>query len=137
MPNLRVLYLQNNPVIKNIPNYRKTLISKIPTLTYLDDRPVFKDDRRNAEAFARGGLEAEREERAKIKAEEKERHDKNHNAFKEMMKKAREEKRKAEEAARIARGEPPAEPEPSPEEVLEKKLDQIEKDKENNKQLAN
>ena len=67
LPNLRVLYLQNNPVIKNITNYRKTVISKIPTLTYLDDRPVFKEDRRNAEAFARGGLEAEREERAKIK----------------------------------------------------------------------
>ena len=67
MPNLKVLYLQNNPVTKKITNYRKTLISKIPTLTYLDDRPVFKDDRRNAEAFARGGIEEERKERAAIK----------------------------------------------------------------------
>ena len=67
MPNLKVLYLQNNPVTKKIPNYRKTIISNIPTLTYLDDRPVFKDDRRHAEAFARGGLEEERKERNLIK----------------------------------------------------------------------
>ena len=128
-------------MIKNIPNYRKTVIAAIPTLTYLDDRPVFKEDRRNAEAFSRGGLEAEREERAKIKAEEKERHDRNHNAFKEMMKKAREEKKRVEQEARIARGEPePAEePKPSPEEVLENKLEQIEKEtnKENNTALVN
>ena len=115
-------------MIKNIPNYRKTVIAAIPTLTYLDDRPVFKEDRRNAEAFARGGLDAEREERAKIKAEEKERHERNHNAFKEMMRKAREEKKKAEREARIARGEPEPteEPQPSPEEVLEDKLEKIE-----------
>ena len=63
MPNIKVLYLQGNPVTSKIKNYRKTMISKIPTLKYLDDRPVFDDDRRNAEAFARGGLEEEREER--------------------------------------------------------------------------
>ena len=51
MPNLKVLYLQNNPVTKKIKNYRKTIIAAIPTLTYLDDRPVFKEDRRHAEAF--------------------------------------------------------------------------------------
>ena len=28
---------------------RKNLINKIPPLTYLDDRPVFKDERRTAE----------------------------------------------------------------------------------------
>ena len=126
LPNLKVLYLQNNPVVKKIPNYRKTIINAIPTLTYLDDRPVFKDDRRNAEAFARGGNEEERKERQKIKDEEKERHDKNHNAFRAMMAAAREEKRLADEKARKERGEPePKEAELHEEEKYEKKLDGI------------
>ena len=129
LPNLKVLYLQQNPVCKKIPNYRKTIISAIPTLTYLDDRPVFKEDRRNAEAFSRGGIEEERKEREKIKEEERQRHDRNHKAFQEMMKKAREEKRKAEEAARRERGEPePAEQELHEEEKWEKKLDGIAKE---------
>jgi len=120
MPNLKVLYLQNNPVTKKIPNYRKTIISAIPTLTYLDDRPVFKEDRRHAEAFSRGGVEEERKERERIRAEEKERHDKNHNAFREMMAKAREEKRLADEKARKERGDPePAEVKKSDDEKFE------------------
>jgi dynein assembly factor 1 len=45
LPNLGVLYSQNNPFTKKIKNYKKTLISKIPTLKYLDDRPVFPEDR--------------------------------------------------------------------------------------------
>lgn len=120
LPNLKVLYLQNNPVVKKIPNYRKTLINAIPTLTYLDDRPVFKDDRRNAEAFARGGNEEERKERQKIKDEEREKHDRNHKAFRDMMAKAREEKRLAEEKARKERGEPePSEQKKSEDEKYE------------------
>lgn len=63
MKSLAVLYLQNNPICKKIPNYRKTLISSLKNLKYLDDRPVFEEDRRCAEAFAEGGLEQEREER--------------------------------------------------------------------------
>jgi len=126
LPNLRVLYLQNNPVVKKITNYRKTIINAIPSLTYLDDRPVFKDDRRNAEAFARGGNEEERKERQKIKDEEKERHDKNHNAFRAMMAAAREEKRLAEEKARKEKGEPePSQQKKSEDEKYEKKLDAI------------
>ena len=66
MPNLKVLYLQGNKCTSKIKNYRKTLIDRIPSLKYLDDRPVFEDDRRNAEAFGRGGLEEERKERALI-----------------------------------------------------------------------
>jgi len=66
MPNLKVLYLQGNGCTSKIRNYRKTVIDRIPSLKYLDDRPVFADDRRNAEAFARGGMEEERKEREAI-----------------------------------------------------------------------
>ena len=57
MPNIAVVYLQNNDFTKNISHYRKTLISKIPALKYIDDKPVFEDEKRFSEAWARGGLE--------------------------------------------------------------------------------
>ena len=105
-PSLVCLDIQNNRVAdaevmekneiskgKLIPSYRKTVIAKLPNLKYLDDRPVFVEDRRHAEAWYRGGIEEERAERAKIKQEEADRHFKNHQAFKEMMRKAREDRR--------------------------------------------
>ena len=91
MPNLKCLYLNGNDVVWNIPYYRKQLIVQLPMLTYLDTRPVFDEDRRNAEAFMRGGHEEEREERNQIKTEEKENRSKNKNAFTSMMKAAKEE----------------------------------------------
>lgn len=100
MPKLAVLYLQGNPVCKKIQNYRKTLIVKIPTLKYLDDKPVFDEDRRFAEAWSRGGIQEERLERDRYKKEKDEAHWKNHEAFQDMIKRAREEKKKAEEEAK-------------------------------------
>lgn len=35
---LRVLYLQGNPVVKHVRHYRKTIVSSCTTLKYLDDR---------------------------------------------------------------------------------------------------
>jgi dynein assembly factor 1 len=97
LPNLKVLYLMNNKVTTKISHYRKTVINKIPTLLYLDDRPVFEEDRRKAEAFARGGLDEEREEIKRIRKEKEDKHWANHEAFMLMVKTAREEKAEEDE----------------------------------------
>ncbi|ALC39253.1 dtr [Drosophila busckii] len=62
MPCLKVLVLQGNPVVSRLPQYRKTLILACKELTYLDSRPVFPRDRSCAEAWKKGGYEAERKE---------------------------------------------------------------------------
>lgn len=98
MPKIAVIYLQGNNVTRKIKNYRKTMISQLPTLKYLDDRPVFEDDRLCAEAFSRGGFEEERRERDRIKKAKDDAHMRNHEAFQEMIRQAREEKRLADEA---------------------------------------
>lgn len=95
MPTLRVLYLMKNPMCKKIRNYRKNVTFKLKDLRYLDDRPVFEDDRRYAEAFGRGGLEEEKLERVKIREERDRKHEEYHKNFKAMMDNARAEKKEA------------------------------------------
>ena len=85
MPAIAVIYQQGNPCTKKIKNYRKTYIAKLPTLKYLDDRPVFEDDRIFAEAFNRGGFDEERKERERVRKEKEDAHWKNHEAFTEMI----------------------------------------------------
>ena len=63
----------------------KTTIARIRTLKYLDDRPVFPEDRRLAEAWARGGREAEQTERKAINDEKRASERKNMEAFRKMQ----------------------------------------------------
>mmetsp|Transcript_6087 Transcript_6087/g.21344 ORF Transcript_6087/g.21344 Transcript_6087/m.21344 type:complete len:376 (-) Transcript_6087:1763-2890(-) len=99
---LKVLYLQGNPCVSTVRHYRKTCICRLPSLTYLDDRPVFATERRCAEAWGRGGLDAEREERAKIKEEEAAATKANHEYLTEMREKAKAARLKREAAGEEA-----------------------------------
>lgn len=74
MPDLACLYLRNNPLIREFPNYRKRFVCHLPNLKYLDDRPVFPDERRIFEAWFKGGKESEMEMRKIIFAEKKQQH---------------------------------------------------------------
>jgi dynein assembly factor 1 len=93
MKNLRVLYLKGNPASKKIVNYRKSLTVYCKDLRYLDDRPVFEDDRRNAEAFNRGGIEEQRAETKRIREEKNAKHERNMQLFQEMIENSRLQKR--------------------------------------------
>lgn len=70
--NLRVIYLYGNDCVRKIPHYRKVMTIKCKELRYIDDKPIFEDERRFAEAFSRGGLDEERAEREKYRQEKKE-----------------------------------------------------------------
>merc|ERR1719450_1022658 len=93
MNDLRVLYLKGNSASKKVVNYRKSLTVYCKDLRYLDDRPVFEDDRRTAEAFNRGGIEEQRAEQKRIREEKSEAHERNMRAFSEMIENSKREKK--------------------------------------------
>ncbi|KAG9392919.1 Leucine rich repeat [Carpediemonas membranifera] len=116
MPSLKVLMLVGNEVIKSMSTigvpYRFTMVAALETLTYLDDKPVFDDERRAVPAWkAAGGLrlylergtlsddekrqikmaagEAMRVEREAIRVEKEAAHRKNMDDFEQMIRQAR------------------------------------------------
>jgi|TARA_B100000768_G_scaffold181401_1_gene204234 dynein assembly factor 1 len=64
------------------------MISEISTLTYLDDRPVFSLERVCAEAFANGGIKAERQARIDYKMLEDAKLSMNHSTLLNMRENA-------------------------------------------------
>ena len=88
VPSLACLYLQGNPIVGSLQNYRKRMISEISTLTYLDDRPVFSLERVCAEAFANGGIKAERQARIDYKMLEDAKLSMNHSTLLNMRENA-------------------------------------------------
>merc|ERR1712093_515274 len=93
MPQLKLLKLDGNPVVRKISQYRKTLVCRLKNLTYLDDRPVFEEERQTAEAWGRGGVEAERTERARQREFKKKKEENRHKSFLKMIEDAKREKR--------------------------------------------
>ncbi len=66
-------------------------------LTYLDDKPVFEDERRFSEAFYRGGIEEERRERTKYKQEKLDADNKRLQDFRDLVETWKPEKKLKEE----------------------------------------
>jgi dynein assembly factor 1 len=71
MQQVTCLYLAGNPCIRLISNYRRHMTVNLPNLYYLDEKPIFEEDRRCAEAFVRGGKDEE--VKVKMEMEEKRR----------------------------------------------------------------
>ncbi|MEW5296748.1 MAG: hypothetical protein WDW36_000007 [Sanguina aurantia] len=86
---LSLLRLNGNPLVSNIRHYRKIMLTRFPTLNYLDESPCFPNDRRLAAAFVRGGLDVERAERDTIRREEEALRERHRQAFDDMVAAAR------------------------------------------------
>ena len=50
LPLLAVLHLQGNPLVAATPHYRRSVLGRLQSLTFLDDRPVFPAERIGANA---------------------------------------------------------------------------------------
>ena len=86
---LRVLRMEGNGVTRQMKNYRRRLTLMFPELRFLDDAPVTEEDRRLANAWNEGGLQAERAERILIKKEKDEQHAEHMRKFNELVEKGR------------------------------------------------
>lgn len=99
---VKVLYLLHNPMVEAVSaargSYRKFLISSFPHLSYLDDHPVDAPERGAAEAWVRGGKEAEAAERLR-QQEERSARVRNNTAYMMEKKRLALERRRAAEAA--------------------------------------
>lgn len=108
---VRVLYLTLNPLVAQASeasgSYRKGLIAAFPRLAYLDDKPVDPPERGAAEAWARGGDEAERDEKLRQQAERSARLRSN-TAYMMEKKRAAMQRRREQEQAAAEGGGPPA-----------------------------
>jgi hypothetical protein len=86
LPQLGVLYLQGNPCVKKIAHYRKVVIGRIPTLKYLDDRPVFEEERLRCDAWyaafvSEGLVAAKAAEKSEMERQRKEKEERDERNF--------------------------------------------------------
>ena len=72
LPALRVLQLHHNPIVAQQAAYRRTLLSQLPSVQWLDERGVREDERVGVEGWKESGLQGERAARGKLQEERRE-----------------------------------------------------------------
>jgi dynein assembly factor 1, axonemal len=114
IPSLVALSVTGNPFISQTAHFRKTLLTSMPALRYLD-RPVFEGERVAAAAWLAGGSDAEAAARADYQAAQRQKDKDQLSSFRSWQ---AEQRRKSAEriAERRAAGLPDV-PEPSAEEA--------------------
>ena len=58
MKRVKVLILKETPFVRLTSAYRKKVILSMKYLTFLDDRPITKDEKTLAKAWSEGGVKA-------------------------------------------------------------------------------
>jgi len=81
LTNLSVFYGKGNPVISSIKQYRKKVISRVPSINFLDNRPIMDVERVMAVAWSEGGRDAEKQAKADFHAEVQETEQRNMKAW--------------------------------------------------------
>jgi dynein assembly factor 1 len=87
LPQINLLKLNGNPIARTMSQYRRRLLNAIPTLTYLDDAPVTETELRCAQAWTKGGREAESAERERIRQEKEDAKARNRREVRRMNRK--------------------------------------------------
>ena len=130
MPNLSALYLKGNPCVRKIKHYRKNLLSTMPQLAYLDERPVFELERVAVNAWKEGGIEAERAARKQFQANKVDKDRESMKSFRRWK-----EERRAARKAMIQKCKEEGKPVPKPKsyvsyrELSNEELDRVDSDR--------
>lgn len=86
---LTLLYLHKNKFLTKVKNYRKVIIATCKGLKFLDDYPVFDEERRCCERFAVDGTMGEKAERNVIRDEKEEKYQQQRQFFERLVQAAK------------------------------------------------
>ncbi|KEG05044.1 hypothetical protein YYE_00623 [Plasmodium vinckei vinckei] len=85
LKHLNILYIMNNPGLSKYKNYRKLFVNTLPSLTFLDYKPITNEERRCVKAFFEYGTKGEQDELKKIKLEQKMEHENSVEYFRKYL----------------------------------------------------
>lgn len=90
MEGLRSCMLQGNRFVTSMQSYRKKIIAWVPSLRFMDQCPVFPEERSCAEAYAQGGTRAEKAQRDENRRQEEQERQRQFEFFGSQRQEARE-----------------------------------------------
>eukprot|EP00439_Symbiodinium_sp_Y106_P058136 s597_g8.t1 len=102
LPQVECVYIHHNPCSRALKDARRRLVSTLPKLRWIDERPVTAIERAGCEAWAQGGKDAELSAKQDFWRKEKEEKERSFENFRRVQK-AYSERAKAQRQAEEAR----------------------------------